>query len=163
MTTVTQSLKGLQAEGKILNGIPPESLPTQQGLPNLPSTTQPFFNSPPINLPPRQRYSMNQDQIGAFVIGIGIIWLFCKYWKTRTPSTLSCAILLLCLQLARWPFYFPLKFSFALASFYAAGLVIYNRKQKKDPNAYIYGLLFICFGGVFLVEAYFKYFHNIKN
>ncbi|MES2345359.1 MAG: hypothetical protein V4494_05435 [Chlamydiota bacterium] len=106
---------------------------------------------------------MNEDQFGALIIGIGIIWLLCKYWKTRIPRTLSCAVILICLQLSRWPLLLPIKFSFALAAFYAAGLIIYNRKRKKDPNAYIYGLLFICFGGVFLVEAYFKYFHGVGN
>lgn len=106
---------------------------------------------------------MNQYQIQTFVIGIGILWLLVKYWKSRIPRDLSCAILLICLQFSEWPIYFPIKFSFALACFYCAGLLIRNRKQKKDPNTYIYILVFICSGGIFLVEAYFKYFHNIGN
>lgn len=106
---------------------------------------------------------MNEDQFGALVIGIGIIWLLCKYWKKRTPRTLSSAVILIFLQLSRWPLHLPIKFSFALAAFYAAGLLIYNRKKNKDPNVYIYGLVFICSGGIFLVEAYFKYFHGVGN
>ena len=47
----TEYVKGLQEDGKIIEGIPSEYLPKQE-FSNIPPTNQPQFNAPPINLPP---------------------------------------------------------------------------------------------------------------
>lgn len=100
-------------------------------------------------------------ELNDMLISLGVLagccWLFYKFYKTKSTRTLYAGILILLLQLSRWPLFLPIKICFALVSFSAAAMIFYDTYYKnKNKNAFIYIILFIGFGAVFLVEAFFK-------
>lgn len=97
--------------------------------------------------------------IEAIAVVLGTLWLLLKYGKTKNTRTLFCAFLVVLLQLSQWPFYLPYAISFGSISLMCAGMVIYfNWYKRKDPNAYVYSLAFICFGMIFFAQVYFSQF-----
>lgn len=75
---------------------------------------------------------MTEEIFEFILISIGILWLLWKFYKKRTLNYFSSATVLFCLQLAWWPLHLPIKFSFALLAFYAAGLLIYENRNKNN-------------------------------
>lgn len=99
---------------------------------------------------------LSEQVILSLVIFAGACWLFYKFYKTKNTRSLYAGILILLVQLSRWPFFFPIKVSFALMSFCAAIMVFFDTYYKsKNKNAFLYIILFLGFGAVFLVEAFF--------
>lgn len=98
--------------------------------------------------------------IQSLVIFGGMIWFLWKFFCDKNLRHLFIAIFLAALILTQWPVYLSYKFSFALWALMAAGFMIYEvsykkeeKQRKRSPLTYIYILLFIAFGLLFLGEA----------
>jgi len=95
------------------------------------------------------------EAISAF---FGACWFFYKWYKTRDFRFILISLFALFVLLSRWPFLLPIKFSFSLASFFAAFSIFFENYKKEKvlkSTVYFYILLFVAFGILFFVEAFF--------
>ncbi len=86
----------------------------------------------------------------------GICWIFYKFSRTKSVTSLFAAIVLITTLPTRWPLYYSWYLSFSLMAFLGAGFLIYENhlssKKKASSLAFMHIVLYIGFGCIFLVE-----------
>ena len=60
-----------------------------------------------------------------------VFWLVYKAWKTKKTPFFLAGVFLFCLQLAKWPFFLPILFSYALISFLFSVSLFYFELAKQ--------------------------------
>lgn len=103
--------------------------------------------------------------LNSLILVGGIIFFLWLFFSKKNLRHLFTAIFLAGLILSQWPFFLPYKIVLAIASFTAAGCIIYESPYKKGIKAcsemvFIYIFLFILFGVLFLGETVISYKSN---
>lgn len=103
---------------------------------------------------------MTEDIIETIVLFIGACWLVRKWYKKKIIGPLFAGMILLLMIPSRWPFFLPMKISFALWAFCAVAFLFFERHRKKNreeqSTAILYIMLFLAFGLAFLSEGLYS-------
>jgi len=92
--------------------------------------------------------------INTIILLVLLCWLGYKFYKTKNQRLLYAAIMIALLQLARWPFFIPIKLSLSLIAYFSCGALLYEFYYKqKNKNSIFFAIIFFLFGSVFLAEV----------
>jgi hypothetical protein len=91
----------------------------------------------------------------SFSIFLGIIaYCLLKWYRTKRESLLFVIAIACFLEIVRAPFKLPIELSLSLCGFFGFGVLLYKVLAKKvEKSFYIFSILFLMFGLVFLLQA----------
>ena len=92
----------------------------------------------------------------AIIIGLGVLWFLYKLIATNETKYLLISLVLITLQLSRWPLFLNTNLAFGLIGIIGAVLMgVEYFIKKRITSVYLYILLFLGMGGVFLTQSFF--------
>lgn len=87
------------------------------------------------------------------------VWAFYKAFKLKSSKLFLALVLVISLQFfCKWPLTLPPLFAFGFTALFSAGTCFYKFSKKKDQDLLTFGLFFLLFGIVFLIQALIPYF-----
>ncbi len=93
---------------------------------------------------------MTQFLIFLAVIGYG----FYRWRKTKSETILYAVVLAALLETIRYPLYLPLEFALAMWAFFGFAVLFYKiLKKRAEKTLYIFSIMFLGFGLIFLLQA----------
>ncbi len=97
-----------------------------------------FFNAHPI--------------LDCLILLAGCLWFLYKYIRTRDLQYIFPILVILSVQMARWPFFLDYKISFGAIFLICIGFLLYEKVSKKRLPRRLYIICFSCLGAFLLVR-----------
>ncbi len=93
-----------------------------------------------------------------------LVWAYYKALKLKSLKLFLVISMVFSLQFfCKWPFHFSSQFAFGVTSLVASGACFYKFYKKRNQDLMIFGVLFLLFGIVFLINELFPIFLKITK
>lgn len=90
--------------------------------------------------------------LDSLILLSGCLWFLYKYFRTRDLQYVFPVLVILSVQMARWPLFLDYRISLGTIALICIGFLCYEKVSKRKLPRRLYIICFSCIGAFFLVR-----------